>query len=138
MTPVGLAARPHELGFREASSVPRNGPFRHQRKSMHEDSDVDPDDDAAQDTPTDALPTRGAIDIVKGLEKKRQRRREKLFEKHCRLKGKSRDKKHFVLPGKGAERMREMGMELAALRGGIRKPGQSSQQMEQGQHILSY
>jgi len=97
---------------------------------MHDDED---DEDAG--TATDALPTRGAIDIVKGLEKKRQRRHEKLMEKHARLRNKGKEKnRHFVLPGKGAERMREMGMELAALRG-KRPAGVTG---EGGGHILSY
>lgn len=133
-TPIGLAARPHG-DFRETNSVPRNGPFRIQRPPMHEESDNGDDQDA---TPTDAVFTRGAIDIVKGLEKKRQRRREKLMEKHCRQRGKGKDKQrhqHFVLPGKGAERMREMGMELAALRG---KKNMGFAGMGEGQHILSY
>jgi hypothetical protein len=132
-TPVGLAQRPHpHLDFREASSVPRNGPFRLQRPSMHDDDD---NDDDADNTATERLPTRGAIDIVKGLEKKRQRRREKLFEKHARQRNKGKEKqKHFVLPGRGAERMREMGLELAQLRG-KRPAGVTG---EGGGCILSY
>ncbi|KAI1487198.1 hypothetical protein F5X96DRAFT_681411 [Biscogniauxia mediterranea] len=57
---------------------------------------------------------RGAIDIVKGLEKKRQRRKEKFRErylqKHCNKarKGQIPDKRPE--PGKGAERMREIGL----------------------------
>ncbi|KAI1502317.1 hypothetical protein F5X99DRAFT_166318 [Biscogniauxia marginata] len=57
---------------------------------------------------------RGAIDIVKGLEKKRQRRKEKFRErylqKHCNKarKGQIPDKR--PQPGKGAERMREIGL----------------------------
>jgi hypothetical protein len=130
-TPVALGQRPNApFDFREASSVPRNGPFRLQRSSMYDDEE---DDDAG--TATDALPTRGAIDIVKGLEKKRQRRHEKLMEKHARQRNKGKEKhRHFVLPGKGAERMREMGMELAALRG-KRPAGVTG---EGGGLILSY
>ncbi|KAK3045462.1 hypothetical protein LTS18_004855, partial [Coniosporium uncinatum] len=60
--------------------------------------------------------TREAIDIVKGLEKKRQRRREKLYQKHCRKAGKHHQEKK-PQPGKGAERMRELGMGLAGKRG---------------------
>ena len=66
---------------------------------------------------------RGAIDIVKGLEKKRQRRKEKLYQKHCQKAGKERERK--PKPGKGAERMREVGLELAAYKG-------------KKQHVLSY
>lgn len=74
----------------------------------------------------DAIPmnTRGAIDIVKGLEKKRQRRREKLYQKHCNRAGKDREHKR-PKPGKGAERMREVGLELAAYKG-------------KKEHMLSY
>jgi hypothetical protein len=88
------------------------------------------------DSAADNFPSRRAIDIVKGLEKKRQRRKEKLNEKNCRMRAKGNQKKHphHVLPGRGAERMREMGVELAALRS--KRPAGSP--MEQGQHILSY
>lgn len=58
---------------------------------------------------------RGAIDIVKGLEKKKQRRKEKLYQKHCQKMKKEGERK--PKPGKGAERMRELGLELAAYRG---------------------
>lgn len=57
---------------------------------------------------------RGAIDIAQGLEQKRQRRREKLYHK-CRKSGK--DKERRPPPGKGAQRMREVGLELAAYKG---------------------
>lgn len=63
------------------------------------------------------VPKRGAIDIVKGLERKRQRRKEKLYQKHCAKAGKEKAKEHKVKPGKGAERMREVGLELARYRG---------------------
>jgi hypothetical protein len=76
------------------------------------------------DDPLSGLRTaRGAIDIVKGLEKKRQRRKEKLYQKHCQRPGKERERK--PKPGKGAERMREVGLELAAYKG-------------KKQHVLSY
>jgi len=48
---------------------------------------------------------RGAIDIVKGLEQKRQRRKEKFYQKHCNRKAKGPERR--PQPGKGAERMRE-------------------------------
>ena len=70
------------------------------------------------------LTTRGAIDIVKGLEKKRQRRREKLYQKHCNRAVKDREHRR-PKPGKGAERMREVGLELAAYKG-------------KKEHMLSY
>lgn len=73
--------------------------------------------------PLEGLTTRGAIDIVKGLEKKRQRRKEKLYQKHCNRANKEPHRK--PKPGKGAERMREVGLELAAYKG-------------KREHMLSY
>lgn len=98
-----------------------------------QDEECEDGDDVA-----DTRVTRHAIDIVKGLEKKRIRRLEKMKEKNCRMRAKGNQKKHahHVLPGRGAERMREMGMELAALRG--KKPVGSPAEQGQGQHILSY
>jgi hypothetical protein len=55
--------------------------------------------------------TRGPIDIVQGLERKRQRRKEKYLRLHCRHGAKEKDRR--VQPGKGAQRMRELGMEMA-------------------------
>ncbi|KAL8658379.1 MAG: hypothetical protein Q9226_001055 [Calogaya cf. arnoldii] len=55
--------------------------------------------------------SRGPIDIVTGLEKKRQRRKEKYWRQHCRNGGKEKERR--CQPGKGAERMRELGLEMA-------------------------
>ena len=55
--------------------------------------------------------SRGPIDIVKGMEHRRQRRREKFWRQHCRTNGKERERR--CQPGKGAERMRELGLEMA-------------------------
>lgn len=55
--------------------------------------------------------SRGPIDIVQGLEAKRQRRRDKFWRLHCRNAGK--DKERRCQPGKGAERMKELGLEMA-------------------------
>ncbi|KAL8798769.1 MAG: hypothetical protein Q9182_006406 [Xanthomendoza sp. 2 TL-2023] len=54
---------------------------------------------------------RGPIDIVMGLEKRRQRRKEKFWRQHCRNGGKEKERR--CQPGKGAERMRELGLEMA-------------------------
>jgi hypothetical protein len=59
---------------------------------------------------------RGAIDIVKGLEHKRQRRKEKLLMKQCTRKNKSHAERR-PQPGKGAERMRELGLLMAGKTG---------------------
>lgn len=60
---------------------------------------------------------RGAIDIVKGLEQKRQRRkekeREKYVQKHCNMARKGQIHEKRPVPGKGAERMREIGLLMA-------------------------
>ncbi|KAL8762703.1 MAG: hypothetical protein Q9184_001357 [Pyrenodesmia sp. 2 TL-2023] len=55
--------------------------------------------------------SRGPIDIVTGLEKKRQRRKEKFWRQHCRNGVKENERR--CQPGKGAERMRELGLEMA-------------------------
>ena len=51
---------------------------------------------------------RGAIDIVKGLERKRQHRRQKCYK----AKAKNQIERK-PMPGKGAERMRELGLHMA-------------------------
>jgi hypothetical protein len=65
-------------------------------------------------------PSRGAIDIVKGLEQKRQRRKEKFYQKHCNRKSKQGERPK-PQPGKGAERMRELGL-LMAGKTGVQDP----------------
>lgn len=50
---------------------------------------------------------RGAIDIVKGLEQKRQRRREKFLQKYCNRARLGQVHEKRPQPGKGAERMKE-------------------------------
>ncbi|KUI59846.1 hypothetical protein VP1G_07073 [Cytospora mali] len=56
---------------------------------------------------------RGAIDIVKGLEQKRQRRKEKYYQKYCNRARKGQIPEKKAQPGEGAERMRELGLTLA-------------------------
>ncbi|TAQ85725.1 hypothetical protein B7494_g5959 [Chlorociboria aeruginascens] len=58
---------------------------------------------------------RGAIDIVKGLEQKRQRRKEKLYQKHSKARKGQPERR--PQPGKGAERMRELGLLMAGKAG---------------------
>jgi len=57
---------------------------------------------------------RGAIDIVKGLEQKRQGRKEKFYQKNCNRKNKGDRKPQ---PGKGAERMEQLGLLLSGKTG---------------------
>lgn len=70
--------------------------------------------------------SRGPIDIVTGLEEKRQRRKEKFWRQHCRHGGKEKERR--CQPGKGAERMRELGLEIA---------GKSKGQLAQPKLMLS-
>lgn len=59
---------------------------------------------------------RSAVDIVKGLEHKRQRRREKFYAKQCNRARKGQPEKRPA-PGVGAERMRELGLLMAGKTG---------------------
>jgi hypothetical protein len=56
---------------------------------------------------------RGAIDIVKGLEQKRQRRKEKFYQKYCTRARKNPAQTRRPAPGQGAQRMREVGLTMA-------------------------
>ena len=136
---MALAQRPR-LAAREASSLPRNGPWPLRTSNYFNNSDDNSDGDETQ---TDALPTRGAIDIVKGLEKKRQRRKEKLHEKAARMKAHRKPREEAVLPGVGAEKMKRMGEGLCRMRGHgfLRKPEGAFENEDrggEGGHILSY
>jgi len=112
IAPGVLASRPQPT---RTASLPRvSTAMRLQRLAAEQDDNDQPYD----------VHTRGAIDIVKGLEKKRLRRKEKLYQKHCQKKIKEGEKK--PKPGKGAQRMREVGLELAAYRG------------KNAEHMLSY
>lgn len=59
------------------------------------------------------LHSRGPIDIVQGLENKKQRRKEKYWRQHCRMAHAGKEKERKCPQGKGAERMRELGLEVA-------------------------
>ncbi|RFU31801.1 hypothetical protein B7463_g4537, partial [Scytalidium lignicola] len=60
---------------------------------------------------------RGAIDIVKGLEKKKQRRKEKFCQKYAANRARKGQSERLIPPGKGAERMRELGLLMAGKTG---------------------
>jgi len=66
---------------------------------------------------TDESHIRGAIDIVKGLEQKRQRRREKFYQKYCNRARKEKAQVKRPPPGQGAQRMREVGLFMAGKTG---------------------
>lgn len=67
---------------------------------------------------------RSAIDIVKGLEQKRQRRKEKYYQKYCNRARKGQVHERKPLPGTGCERMRELGLIMAG-------------KIDQGNYVLS-
>jgi hypothetical protein len=69
--------------------------------------------DEGEETATDDVHNRGPIDIVQGLERKRQRRKEKFWKQHCRHAANNKDKERRCQPGKGAQRMREVGLEMS-------------------------
>ncbi|CBX94552.1 hypothetical protein IAQ61_009608 [Plenodomus lingam] len=96
---AGLAERPAPT---VSASVPRT-PI-----TMRNPFELD-----EEETNADDMPIRRAIDIQVGLEKKRQRRRERLYRKqHCKA-----VKEKRPAPGRGAERMREMGLAAHAHKG---------------------
>jgi hypothetical protein len=119
--PHVLASRPQ---LTHTASLPRGGGFTLGKPhSLRPDLEEEEDDAAGLANPGD-LPKRGAIDIFKGLEKKRQRRKEKLYQKACAKAAAKGEKAYKVKPGRGAERMREVGLELQRYHG-------------KGEHILS-
>lgn len=98
-----LAARP---GLTHTKSLPRGGCFpAHLKSGRRTRANTAVKDKTAH--------VRGAIDIVKGLEQKRQRRKEKFQQKHCDRARKGQIPEKKAQPGEGAERMRELGLLLA-------------------------
>ena len=67
---------------------------------------------AIEEPPRADMHVRGPVDIVMGLERKRQKRKEKFWRQHCRKAAKEHAERKTV-PGRGAERMRELGLECA-------------------------
>lgn len=88
--------------------------------TIHQQPDRSSDNDADSDGAATAveIPKRGAIDIVKGLEKKRRLRKEKLYQKMCAKQAAKGEKTYKVKPGKGCERMRELGLQIQEYKGG--------------------
>lgn len=103
----GLAQRPH---MTRTSSLPRTpNPFFH---NYHARTQQNARVAFGEVTPGRELHVRGPVDIVIGLEKKRQKRKEKFWRQHCRRAAKEQAERKPI-PGKGAERMRELGLECA-------------------------
>ncbi|KAI9858982.1 MAG: hypothetical protein M1824_003983 [Vezdaea acicularis] len=119
--PIGINLAPlaERPGLTHTKSLPRTpNPFI-RRYNTSTSVRLDGSSTAASPDKMDTfavdMHNRGAIDIVKGLEKKRQRRKEKLAEKLAQKNqhraAKEKDRK--PPPGKGAQRMREVGLEMA-------------------------
>ena len=114
-----LAERPR---LEHTASLPRGGGFilsqlaelHAQRQDADDRANADDSDGAATAI---EIPKRGAIDIVKGLEKKRRLRKEKLHQKLCAKQAAKGEKAYKVKPGKGCERMREVGLGLQDYKG---------------------
>lgn len=101
-----LAERPH---LTHTKSLPRT-PNPYWGLEALKNPQLEPVTDSAK-RPSNDLHSRGPIDIVQGLEGKRQRRKEKFWRQHCRHGGKEKERR--CQPGKGAQRMRELGLEMA-------------------------
>jgi hypothetical protein len=101
-----LAGRP---GLTDTKSLPRRPAafFGYKQARTHKASE---DDD---------IHVRGAIDIVKGLEKKRLRRKEKFDRNYCKRARQGKIPERKAVPGRGAERMKELGLLMA----GKKDPG---------------
>ncbi|PTD09729.1 hypothetical protein FCULG_00008743 [Fusarium culmorum] len=100
-TPLG-SPRCGQVNFNLAGLSPRGGAMCHQRK--HPRNKMTHDNDTH---------IRGAIDIVKGLESKRQRRKEKFHQKYCNRARRGKIPELKPVPGRGTERMRELGLLMA-------------------------
>ncbi|KAK2630322.1 hypothetical protein QTJ16_001142 [Diplocarpon rosae] len=113
---VGIAFAPlgSRPGLTHTKSLPRtpNAFCRQYRASRL----IAANGNATEGTDSNSGHVRGAIDIVKGLEEKRQRRNEKLHQKQCNRKNKTHAERR-PQPGKGAERMRELGLLMAGKTG---------------------
>jgi hypothetical protein len=121
---AGLAERPALI---TSASVPRTplAPGPNPLEYMDEEAGLDD------------MPVRRAIDIQVGLENKRQRRMERLYRKQHRKPAKEKR----PAPGRGAERMREMGLAAHAHKGKntVFRPweARASPQDTENMHVLS-
>ena len=109
-----LAQRPN---LTHTTSLPRTpNPFwRLHRPSEFRDSGP-PSAGTSPKTPypmAQDVHRRGPIEIVQGLENKRQRRKEKFWRQQCSKAHAGKEKERRCQPGKGAQRMREVGLVMA-------------------------
>ena len=108
--PLGI--RP---GLTHTKSLPRRSVgFTQQYRASRLSGAISEEEDENDDRHT-----RGAIDIVKGLEQKRERRKEKFYSKLCAKARKAggNGERRRPMPGKGAERMKELGLQMAGKTG---------------------
>lgn len=119
---AGIAERPAPT---VSASVPRTPITMRNPFDLEDDEDADASD----------MPIRRAIDIKVGLEKKRQRRKEKLYRKQHRKGAKEKR----PAPGRGAERMREMGLAVHAHKGKttVFQPFRICPEADEDMHVLS-
>ncbi|CAK7274412.1 hypothetical protein SEPCBS119000_006155 [Sporothrix epigloea] len=109
-----------DSGLTQAKSLPRpSATFRQQQQATANAGQAQPAKPLRRPKANSfsgtkqARHVRGAIDIVKGLEQKRQRRREKYQQKYCNRARKGQVPERRTQRGKGAERMRELGLFMA-------------------------
>lgn len=119
-----LDQRPH---LTHTTSLPRTpNPFWHQHRESHfgglDEAHPEPASPGPLGRHCRDQHSRGPINIVKGLENKRQWRKEKCWRHQNRHA--SKEKERRCQPGKGAERMKELGLEMAgrAKGGCIQRP----------------
>ena len=111
---IGLPRLAQRSDLTHTKSLPRTpNPFWRQHRQTNSKSIISARAEGSE-APLrldNELHDRGPIDIIQGLENKRQKRKEKFWRQHCRNGGKEKERR--CLPGKGAERMRELGLEVA-------------------------
>ena len=114
ITITRLAQRPNTGRTASLPHTPnpffRNYKIKATRTSNLTSEAVSPD--ALSEIPDPEKHVRGAVDIVIGLEKKRQKRKEKFWRQHCRKAAKEQVERKPA-PGRGVERMKELGLECA-------------------------
>ena len=108
-----LAQRP---GFGRTASLPHSpNPFFRNWQLKRVESNLESQGTTpgvTSETLRPEMHVRGPVDIVIGLEKKRQKRKEKFWRQHCRKAAKEALERK-PLPGRGAERMKELGLGCA-------------------------
>ena len=95
-------------------------PRPHEQEDQTQETE-DENYETAHENGSEPTYKRGAIDIVQGLEQRKMRCRQKFWEKFCQHKERRREKgDHKRIrppPGKGAQRMRRIGIDCAEYRG---------------------